>query len=447
MDFPDFKQGPESAIQNQKALEGSKESDSDEKHVPTSRTDAKDGNSDHHTFQNRPYDEEFELSKSDSDSSIETDDGKGSLTKGPSSSSSSSSSKTSPLLSSPTLLTGEQKDGMRQDGGPTRVSSGLENIADSRFSLHQTQNLDQTHTTTHDTEPESSDDDEDDDDDEDEDEDEDEDDSDDDSSKGSKKVIPGSYNPRDYDYLNVSSDIKELFQHIERFQFQDVELDTVLQCFIPDYIPTVGEMFNSLTVPPLPSLKLEGGKEDEEEGKGGDHTRKGKAGSTAEHSTMGEDLGLRMLAEPSTKQSDPTVLELQLRALSKKSHGDVMVRSIEDAQNNPKAIEQWIENVEELHRTKPQTQVHYHFPMPEIETLMDVWPEEVEEVLSKIQLPNTAELDVSLTEQLDLICAFLDIPIHENRRVESLHLLFNLFLEFKNNPHFGGSDEYKVPSA
>jgi len=35
-----------------------------------------------------------------------------------------------------------------------------------------------------------------------------------------------------------------------------------------------------------------------------------------------------------------------------------------------------------------------------------------------------------------MVCAILDIPVHENP-VESLHLLFSLYLEFKHNPIFG----------
>ena len=45
-----------------------------------------------------------------------------------------------------------------------------------------------------------------------------------------------------------------------------------------------------------------------------------------------DNLGLKFLDEPSSNQSNPTVLELQLRAQSKKmQYGDVAVRSIENA--------------------------------------------------------------------------------------------------------------------
>ena len=80
---------------------------------------------------------------------------------------------------------------------------------------------------------------------------------------------------------------------------------------------------------------------------------------------MEEDLGLKFLDEPCGNQSDPTVLELQLRAMSKKlQYGDVVVRSIDNAAKNPVAIEKWIQSVQDLHRSKPPPQVHRALSKP-----------------------------------------------------------------------------------
>jgi hypothetical protein len=54
--------------------------------------------------------------------------------------------------------------------------------------------------------------------------------------------IEGAYNPRDYMHLNITSDVKELFMYIERYKPQEVDLDTPLKCFIPEYIPAIGEL-------------------------------------------------------------------------------------------------------------------------------------------------------------------------------------------------------------
>jgi intraflagellar transport protein 46 len=40
----------------------------------------------------------------------------------------------------------------------------------------------------------------------------------------------------------VTADVKDLFQYIERYKPQEVELETVLKCFIPEYIPAIGEI-------------------------------------------------------------------------------------------------------------------------------------------------------------------------------------------------------------
>ena len=54
--------------------------------------------------------------------------------------------------------------------------------------------------------------------------------------------ITPDYDPKEYANLDVSPDIAELFAYILRYKPQEVELETSLKCFIPDYIPAVGEM-------------------------------------------------------------------------------------------------------------------------------------------------------------------------------------------------------------
>ena len=215
--------------------------------------------------------------------------------------------------------------------------------------------------------------------------------------------IEGAYNPRDYQHLNVSLEVKDLFQYIDRYKPHEVELDTQLKSFIPEYIPAIGEIDGFIKVP----------------------------------RPDGEDdgLGLKILDEPATIQSDPTVLELQLRATSKKQqYGDVVVRSIENAEKNPAAVEKWIQNITDLHRSKPPPQVHYKKNMPDFEVLMDQWPESFEEALKTLELPSP-DLDMSLAEYAKVLCSILDIPTYDNP-VESLHLMFTLYMDFRDNPHF-----------
>lgn len=235
-------------------------------------------------------------------------------------------------------------------------------------------------------------------------EDDDEDDADDaDAGDESYENLEGAYNPKDYAHLNVTADTRDLFQYIDRYKPQEMELETELKCFIPEYIPAIGDMDAFIKLP--------------------------RPDDTP------EELGLRYLDEPSATQSDPTVLELQLRAMSKKQqYGDVVVRSIENASKNPEAIDKWVQNIQDLHRRKPPPQVHYKKNMPEVETLMEMWPEEFEAALKTLPLPSP-DLDLSLGEYSKVLCSILDIPTYDNP-VESLHLMFSLYMDFRDNPHF-----------
>lgn len=54
--------------------------------------------------------------------------------------------------------------------------------------------------------------------------------------------MENAYNAKDYAHLNVTAEVRDLFQYIERYKPQEVELDTPLRCFIPEYIPAIGEL-------------------------------------------------------------------------------------------------------------------------------------------------------------------------------------------------------------
>lgn len=57
------------------------------------------------------------------------------------------------------------------------------------------------------------------------------------------------YNAEDYAHLKVSAEIKDLFQYIGRYKTHEVDLDTSLRCFVPDFIPSVGDTDAFLKVP------------------------------------------------------------------------------------------------------------------------------------------------------------------------------------------------------
>eukprot|EP01137_Pigoraptor_chileana_P032399 Opistho-2@21702 len=211
------------------------------------------------------------------------------------------------------------------------------------------------------------------------------------------------YDPEEYKHLPVSSEIKELFQYITRYMPITLDLDHRLRPFIPDYIPAVGDIDAFVKVQ-RPDDKP-------------------------------SSLGLTVVDEPCAAQSDPTVLDLQLRTLLKQASAQPMsVRSLEHAEKNPKQIDGWIKSIAELHRQKPAATVNYSKRMPDVDQLMQEWPPEFEDMLKSLSLP-TADLNVDIKQYVELVCSILDIPVYKSK-IESLHLLFSVFSEFKNSQHF-----------
>ena len=92
-----------------------------------------------------------------------------------------------------------------------------------------------------------------------------------------------------------------------------------------------------------------------------------------------ETLGLYVLDEPALNQSDKAKIDLQLIKNDKKYRGGKYnkIHSIENAEKNPKQIMQWITSVGDIHKTKQPPSVSYSKPMPDIDSLMQVWPQEV----------------------------------------------------------------------
>ncbi|KAH3743395.1 intraflagellar transport protein 46-like [Pelomyxa schiedti] len=229
---------------------------------------------------------------------------------------------------------------------------------------------------------------------------------------------PRVYNKEAYQKLNVSAEVASIFQFIDSYNLPKFQLETTFKPFIPDYIPAVGEVdaFIKVPLPPPPP------------GQEKDFSNEEILGDAS------DVLGITTLDEPG-KQSDTTVLEMALRMASKKTGLPTMeIRGIENAEKKPKEITGWIEKIAKLHAEHPSPQANLSHPMPSIESLMQEWPPEVEELLEKITIPN-GSLDIELKDYVKILCAILDIPVYDNL-VESLHILFSLFSAFRESEHF-----------
>lgn len=224
---------------------------------------------------------------------------------------------------------------------------------------------------------------------------------------GGMATVPGlEYNPADYAKVNAkaSREMQELFRSIGDFQPFTAELPAMLRPFIPEYIPAVGDLDPFIKVP-RPDGRPDG-------------------------------LGLYVIDEPTIPQSNPAVVLLELRATNVGAAGGVeVVDSFEDAANRPEVIDRWIADVKKVHYKKALPTVNYQKPMPEIESLLQVWPASFEEVLnSDIQFP-PPHVDLDMEQYIRTMCAVLDIPTHTSL-IDSLHVMFTLYEEFRANQHF-----------
>nr|XP_024380179.1 intraflagellar transport protein 46 homolog isoform X3 [Physcomitrium patens] len=200
-------------------------------------------------------------------------------------------------------------------------------------------------------------------------------------------------------FQEIDKQLQELFAYIEAFKPQDIQIGTKLKPFYPNFIPALGSVDEFIKVPP-PNGQF-------------------------------QNLGLEVLDEDGPKQTDPSILALQLCSTSMQSNFQAFnVTSIENVEKCPDKLDSWIDSIKTFHRMRPPCTVLYSKPMPDIEKLKQPWPVEIDKVLSEIKLPS-ANLDVDLATYIDIICAIFDIPMYQSK-IETLHVLFMLYLEFKS---------------
>jgi intraflagellar transport protein 46 len=109
-----------------------------------------------------------------------------------------------------------------------------------------------------------------------------------------------------------------------------------------------------------------------------------------------------------------------------------VVKRLENASRQGQMINKWIEDMGELHRSKHPPAVEMSNKFPDLETLLCQWPLDIEDKLNLISSVNFDKLDCGLFQLIDLICAFLDIPVYGSARIESLHTLFSLYTQVHN---------------
>jgi intraflagellar transport protein 46 len=245
---------------------------------------------------------------------------------------------------------------------------------------------------------------------------------------------------------NITDEMKELFIYINTYQPEEFTLIPQLKCFIPDYIPAVGDID--------PIIKIPKPNQDEK--------------------TSNLELGTEVLDEPAAKQTDPALLDLELRASLLSTSSDENNKNVysinlnfndsEEGREGMRELNKWVENAQNLYSLKPSDRVIYSKRMADIEDLMAEWPPEIDEFFSSNDNNfSIGQLDLPLQDICKLVCSILDIPVYSSNNnntnqksineeedeikpslkrnhrnlIESMHTVFSLYAEFKNSQHFG----------
>lgn len=235
--------------------------------------------------------------------------------------------------------------------------------------------------------------------------------------RGNKtRPTPGEYDPAQFADLNVNDDVHEVLQYISKYVSQQLTLDLKFRPFIPDFLPAVGDIDAFLKIV---------------------HPDQDINGETLAQSPISKQfgkLGLTVLDEPAANQSDPALLHLQLRAQSviatPMQHSNMVVKKVSNVEKESKTIDKWIKDITDLHKTKSSPVVKYSDPMPDLDDLMQQWPEKMENLLKLHGFPSHDSPNMSLSQYIDIVASIFDIPVYRNK-IQSLHLLFSLYATIK----------------
>jgi intraflagellar transport protein 46 len=214
----------------------------------------------------------------------------------------------------------------------------------------------------------------------------------------------------------ASRELAGIFSLISKFAPAPIELSPHCKPFLPALVPAIGAIDAFVKVP----------RPDGEP----------------------DALGLTILDEPTIGCSNPQILRMQLRekfGVAGSNETDGYIGFIQNPAKAPKSLTSFLESYDEISRARAAPTIVYTYKMPDLEDLMQEWPEEMDSALSALPMP-AADMDLSVEEYARVICAMLDIPVKGNI-VESLHVLFSLYQVFKVLPQFAGNSRGSSPKV
>jgi intraflagellar transport protein 46 len=211
---------------------------------------------------------------------------------------------------------------------------------------------------------------------------------------------------------NISKKVFSVINLIDDYKPVNHDLKKQFRCFIPSYVPAIGDPDSFLKVPRPDGVP--------------------------------DGLGLIAIDEPAIEQSEISILEQQLKSkIRKRRTGpyDNAVKVVKNASKNPHDIDKWIASMAELHRTRPAPQVLYKQEMPRTEDFMGLLHPDILDALEDESFADalSPELDMTLYEYACLICTMLDMPVtpedppNFKKMIYHLHFLFNLYIETYNS--------------
>ncbi|OHT17175.1 Intraflagellar transport protein 46 like protein [Tritrichomonas foetus] len=212
----------------------------------------------------------------------------------------------------------------------------------------------------------------------------------------------------------VAPELAPIFGLISQFQPPPLEISPHFKPFLPELVASIGAIDAFIKVP----------RPDGEQ----------------------EHLGLTVLDEPTIGCANPQILKMQLREKFNvvTNDGDGYIGKIDNpGENSGKALQSFLESYDEISRNRAAPTMTYSYEMPDMEDLMQEWPEEMEKALASLPLPS-ADMDLTVEEYTKVICAMLEIPVKGNI-VESLHVMFSLYNEFKHNQYFNAGSAVSTP--
>ncbi|PIC17295.1 hypothetical protein B9Z55_023586 [Caenorhabditis nigoni] len=196
-----------------------------------------------------------------------------------------------------------------------------------------------------------------------------------------------------------------VLSYVDAYKAEEVQLTPKLKPFDIEYMPAYGEVDLFVKVPRPDDID--------------------------------DNAGLTQRDEPPCEQSDATIVDMQIRNAVKDAKvldDAVPVKVLHNADKNPDKILKWIADVKEHRKNVPKSTVTYKTINRTVEDTMQELPAQIQKAAPILRAP-PAEIDCDLKTYVEMCLNLVDIPVGDSL-IESVHLMFATFIQFKNSQHF-----------